>query len=246
MKGSASMFATLILLAGAAAAAESSSVIANPGGRSSTSRNGTWHIIVDPYENGLGGRYFEDKKPAGDNELIEYDFERSPMLNVPGDWNSQREDLLFYEGPVWYERAFERTRRTGKRLFLYFGAVNYRARVYLNGRLIGEHEGGFTPFNFEITTAVAEGRNSLVVEADATRRPDAIPAANTDWWNYGGGERGGKPVRDAGHLHSGLFRATGEGQSGRGGWMGAAQRRRCRAGGDRRDSRNRSPADHPN
>src|SRR5882672_3286221 len=186
MKGSASMFATLILLAGAAAAAESSSVIANPGGRSSTSLNGTWHIIVDPYENGLGGRYFEDKKPAADNELIEYDFERSPILNVPGDWNSQREDLLFYEGPVWYERAFERTRRTGKRLFLYFGAVNYKARVYLNGRLIGEHEGGFTPFNFEITTAVAEGRNSLVVEADATRRPDAIPAANTDWWNYGG------------------------------------------------------------
>jgi beta-glucuronidase len=187
MRRAALKFTILLLIAGAAAAApESSNVIANLPGRSITSLNGTWHIIVDPYENGLGGRYFEDRKPAGDKELVEYDFEHSPTLNVPGDWNSQRADLLFYEGPVWYERAFEHTRRTGKRLFLYFGAVNYKARVYLNGRLIGEHEGGFTPFNFEVTTAVAEGRNSLVVEVDATRRADAIPASSTDWWNYGG------------------------------------------------------------
>ena len=186
MRKAAAKFGILLLIAGAtAAAAESSNLIANVSRRSVTSLNGTWHVIVDPYENGLGGRYFEDKKPAGD-ELVEYDFEHSPTLNVPGDWNSQREDLLFYEGRVWYERTFEHAKHAGKRLFLYFGAVNYRARVYLNGRLIGEHEGGFTPFNFEITAAVAEGRNSLVVEADATRRADAIPASNTDWWNYGG------------------------------------------------------------
>lgn len=182
-----STFAILLAAASLAAAGPGpSTVIANLPGRSTTSLNGTWHTIVDPYENGLGGRYFEDKKPFNKNDLIEYNFEASPTLSVPGDWNSQRESLLFYEGPLWYERSFSYEKRAGKRLFLYFGAVNYKARVYLNGKQIGEHEGGFTPFNFEITEAIADGRNSLVVEADATRHPEAIPAMSTDWWNYGG------------------------------------------------------------
>ncbi|HEV1993635.1 MAG TPA: beta galactosidase jelly roll domain-containing protein, partial [Candidatus Acidoferrum sp.] len=187
MKRFISTFAILLAAASLAAAGpRPSNVIANLPGRSATSLNGAWHTIVDPYENGLGGRYFEDKKPANKNNLIEYNFEASPTLSVPGDWNSQRESLLFYEGPLWYERTFSYAKRAGKRLFLYFGAVNYKARVYLNGKQVGEHEGGFTPFNFEITEAVADGRNSLVVEADATRHPEAIPAISSDWWNYGG------------------------------------------------------------
>jgi beta-glucuronidase len=167
-------------------ALEPSTVIANVAGRSTLSLNGAWHTIVDPYEAGLGGRYFEDRKALGNNELIEYNFEASPLLNVPGDWNSQRDSLLFYEGPVWYERAFFSAKHPGKRQFVYFGAINYKARVYLNGRLIGEHEGGFTPFNIEISANLIEGRNSLVVEVDSTRSPDGIPPPNTDWWNYGG------------------------------------------------------------
>lgn len=187
MRSLASLFAFLLAMTVAAAAEpEPSNLIANLPGRNSVTLNGTWHTIVDPYENGLGGRYFEDRKPINPNELIEYNFATSPTLSVPGDWNSQRESLLFYEGPVWYQRTFSYTKHPGKRLFVYFGAVNYKARVYLNGKPIGEHEGGFTPFNFEITTAVLDGVNSLVVEVDATRRPDAIPAPSTDWWNYGG------------------------------------------------------------
>jgi beta-glucuronidase len=193
----ASIFAILSTLFGAATAAqtasapaaaapEPSTVIANLSSRSTLNLNGAWHTIVDPYETGLGGRYFEDRKALGKNELIEYNFEAAPLLNVPGDWNSQRESLLFYEGPVWYQRVFSYTKRAGKRLFVYFGAINYKARVYLNGKRIGEHQGGFTPFNFEISADIIDGRNSLVVEADSTRSPDAIPAPNTDWWNYGG------------------------------------------------------------
>jgi beta-glucuronidase len=192
-----SSFAILYALVGTAAAArpaaappaaapEPSTVIANLASRSTLNLNGAWHTIVDPYETGLSGRYFEDRKALGKNELIEYNFEAAPLLNVPGDWNSQRESLLFYEGPVWYERVFSYTKRAGKRLFVYFGAINYKARVYLNGKRIGEHEGGFTPFNFEISADIVDGRNSLVVEADSTRSPAAIPAPNTDWWNYGG------------------------------------------------------------
>jgi beta-glucuronidase len=177
----------LLILAGVALAdPPHSNVIANLGGRSALSLNGRWHTIIDPYENGLGARFYEDAKPINKNDLLEYNFETSPTLNVPGDWNSQQPGLLYYEGPLWYERVFQYSKPAGKRLFIYFGAVNYKARVFLNGKQVGEHQGGFTPFNFEVTDAVKEGRNSIVVETDATRHPEAAPAPGTDWWNYGG------------------------------------------------------------
>ncbi|RYF03442.1 MAG: hypothetical protein EOO40_12215, partial [Deltaproteobacteria bacterium] len=76
---------------------------------------------------------------------------------------------------------------TGKRYFLYFGAINYEAHVYLNGKKLGMHRGGFTPVQFEITGRLAAGGdNFVVVKADNTRHPDAVPTINTDWWNYGG------------------------------------------------------------
>lgn len=67
-----------------------------------------------------------------------------------------------------------------------FGAVNYEAIVWLNGKQLGKHIGGFTPFNFEITHLLKEGTNSLVVKADNKRIPEAVPTINADWWNFGG------------------------------------------------------------
>lgn len=169
-------------------------LITNPDGRAVTSLDGEWHTIVDPYENGYYDYryrpsehgYFENAEPEGPSDLVEYDFDRSPTLRVPGDWNSQRESLFLYEGSVWYKRSFDVPPLDGSRLFVYFGAANYRARVYLNGDKLGEHEGGFTPFNFEITDRVRERDNFLVVQVDSTRRREAVPTLNTDWWNYGG------------------------------------------------------------
>ena len=71
-------------------------------------------------------------------------------------------------------------------MFIHFGAANYFTRVYLNGEALGEHEGGFTPFNFEVTDKIHEGDNFVVVEVNNARRRDAVPSLNTDWWNYGG------------------------------------------------------------
>ena len=71
-------------------------------------------------------------------------------------------------------------------MFVYFGAANYFTRVYLNGQALGEHEGGFTPFNFEVTDQIREGDNFVVAEVNNARRRDAVPSVNTDWWNYGG------------------------------------------------------------
>src|SRR5215469_2077818 len=129
----------------ASAADRPAPLISNISGRTAISLNGPWHIIVDPYESGLRARYYENAKPQdAQTRPIEYDFAASEILNVPGDWNSQKERLFFYEGPVWYQRSFTHKVRQHTRAFVYFGAANYFTRVYLNGKPLGEHEGGFT------------------------------------------------------------------------------------------------------
>ena len=170
----------------AAADPQPATLIANVPGRAIQSLNGVWRTIVDPYETGLSARFYEDRKPKDKRDLVEYDFDASPTLNVPGDWNTQRLDLFFYEGPLWYKRGFTYHKREGMRTFVHFGAANYLARVYLNGTKLGEHEGGFTPFDFEITNTVRDGDNFLIVEVNNVRRADGIPSLNNDWWNYGG------------------------------------------------------------
>lgn len=152
-----------------------SDLIANVPARSTVSLNGAWHAIVDPYENGQPRGFFRDAKPKDKADLVEYSFDGSPVLNVPGDWNTQRESLMFYEGPVWYRREFNYRKRPGTRVFVYFAAANYRAAVYLNGEKLGEHEGGFTAFNFEVTSTLRDGGNSLIVEVNNIRRAEFVP-----------------------------------------------------------------------
>ncbi|UEG54812.1 beta-glucuronidase [Mucilaginibacter daejeonensis] len=175
-------------------------LIQNIQGRKLLSLNGRWNYIVDPYENGFydyrheafdasasgTGGFYDDKKPKDKGELLEYDFEYAPTMNVPGDWNSQAEKLEMYEGTVWLRRKFNADPQSGKRYVLYFGAVNYESHVYLNGKKLGIHKGGFNPFQFEVTGKLRAGENSIVVKADNTRHQDEIPTINTDWWNYGG------------------------------------------------------------
>jgi beta-glucuronidase len=172
-------------------------VYARPG----LSLNGKWATIIDPYENGYynyrrqpwdaepkpTSGYFLDRKPRDKSELVEYDFDASETLKVPGDWNSQDDRLLYYEGTLWYRRKFDYAPSApGRRLFLYFGAANYQADVYLNGQKLGQHIGGFTPFQYEVTGRVLPTGNSLVVRIDNRRHLEAVPTVNTDWWNYGG------------------------------------------------------------
>jgi beta-glucuronidase len=139
----------------------------------------------DQSESGKGG-FYDDRKPKDKTEWVEYEFDRAPTMSVPGDWNSQAEKLQFYEGTVWLRQVFEADPKPGKHYALYFGAVNYEAHVYLNGKKLGMHKGGFTPFQFDVTDKLAKGRNVVVVKADNTRHQDEIPTVNTDWWNYGG------------------------------------------------------------
>jgi len=180
-----------------------SSLLQNAKSRSVLSLNGSWNYIIDPYETGFydyrrmpfdqspsgKGGYYDNQKPssAQEPELIEYDFDHSAAMQIPGDWNSQDTKLLYYEGTIWFKKNFKLLPTAGKRYFLYFGAINYEAHIYLNGKKLGMHRGGFTPIQYEVTGQLdPSGDNFVVVKADNTRHADAVPTINTDWWNYGG------------------------------------------------------------
>ena len=171
--------------------------IMNIPGRNAVCLDGNWKYIVDVYNTGAMDyranpipdrqSFFADRSFYSNQKvLVEYDFDYAKEMAVPGDWNTQRPELYYYEGAVWYRTKFDAKPEQGRRYFLYFGAANYETVVGLNGRRLGSHEGGFTPFDFEVTDRLVEGANSLVVNVDNTRRLDAVPTVNSDWWNYGG------------------------------------------------------------
>ena len=156
---------------------------------------------LDPYDTGyfdyrrqpgdaatnISGGFALDRQANDKTDLVEYNFDTSPTLNVPGDWNSQDAKLFYYEGSVWYRTKFDANKSApNHRLFVYFAAVNYEADVYLNGTKLGKHIGGYTPFAYEITGLARAKGNSLVVRVNNNRHADGVPTVNTDWWNYGG------------------------------------------------------------
>lgn len=170
-------------------------LLGNIYGRSETvSLNGPWRYIVDVQEEGFYDYrmnefpygFFRDAHQQSPLDLVEYNFDTSEIMNIPGDWNSQDRRLFFYEGTLWFRQQFSYQPKPHKRAILYFGAVNYEAVVYVNGKKMGRHEGGFTPFNYDVTEALHSGVNNVIVKVDNKRRRDGIPTNIFDWWNYGG------------------------------------------------------------
>ena len=175
----------------AAARPAAPTTIENVLGRERQDLSGTWAYLIDPMRAGLrlgNARrdFFNDRKEDPRGLLIEYDWDESPPIEVPGDWNSQIKELRWYEDMLWYRRLFDAEPARGKRRILYFEGAGYRTHVFLNGDLLGVHEGGFTPFEFEVTDKLKRGRNSLVVAVDARHGSASIPGDYFDWKNYGG------------------------------------------------------------
>ena len=176
------------------ASAKEVALLGNVPARQATSLNGAWNYIVDVQEEGYYDYrmnptrwgFFRNAKPQRPEDLIEYDFDKAPTMNVPGDWNTQDERLFFYEGTVWLKRSFEHHPEAGRRTLLYFGAVNYDAHVYVNGQKAGHHVGGFTPFNYDVTELLKDGENTVIVKVDNKRHAEDVPTQIFDWWNYGG------------------------------------------------------------
>lgn len=200
MKQKRKVFFTLLILNIVQFSFAQIDLITNMEGRKTMTLNGTWHYIIDPYETGFYNyrskeRNENDKeaywsKPNEENKIdrVEHGYAAPYEIKVPGDWNSQKEVFKFYEGTVWYQREFDIPQiDKNERVFIHFGAVNYEAHVYLNGKKLGTHKGGFTPFNFEIPKDLLKKEgNFLVVKVDNKRHKEEIPTTNTDWWNYGG------------------------------------------------------------
>jgi beta-glucuronidase len=162
--------------------------------RAQISLDGPWHFIPDPYREGWGSNpdrassngYAKNAHYVPGGPLVQYDFARSPTLNVPGDWNSQKDSLFYYEGLLWYQHDFTYRLKPHTHLFVHFGSVNYAAQIFINGRYACNHEGGYTPFDCEITSLVKDGDNFIVAAVDDQRTVDRVPTVRMDWWNYGG------------------------------------------------------------
>ncbi|MFQ6133380.1 MAG: glycoside hydrolase family 2 protein [Armatimonadota bacterium] len=119
-------------------------------------------------------------------------------IQVPSVWEAQFPDLVGYDGAAWYRRKVKlREEWRAGRVFLRFQAVDYFAEVWVNGQKVGEHEGGYTPFEFDVSASVhPAGENEIVVRVvdptnDRNRFPDfpvsEIPhGKQTHYCNTGG------------------------------------------------------------
>jgi beta-glucuronidase len=153
--------------------------------RHTVSLNGEWRFAVDPAGEGERDRWFAP----------ELDERRWDRVDVPHCWPI--DPRYQYTGRAWYRRTFASPERVGDRhVRLEFDAVFARARVWLNGALLGAHEGGYTPFGFDVTRALTGGKtNVIVLEVDNSWSTKTMPGARpgTDpsvrvypWWDYGG------------------------------------------------------------
>ena len=194
--------ACALIVAAPLAAQASSPTLTRADLREGADLSGTWHYSVDPYRDGLAGfhrgppaaghRRYDDVDVdaltrATPTALYEYDMDRAPTATLPQGWIGHDPSLRHYQGLMWYERRFDAAPlKPGQRAFLRFEAANYTAKVYLNGKAVGEHEGGFTPFSMEVTEVLRASNNQLTVGVDSTPQADGVPPPVTDWENYGG------------------------------------------------------------
>jgi hypothetical protein len=144
--------------------------------------SGEWSFAVDPDNAGEKAGWAE---PTFDDSAW-------TTVSVPHTW-SVMPDYSDYNGIAWYRRTFTAPAESSNtHLRLRFEAVFYSARVWLNGQYLGLHEGGYTPFEFDVSGIVKSvGGNVIAVEVDNQRAFDRIPANvsatwSFDWWNHGG------------------------------------------------------------
>lgn len=138
--------------------------------RKVVSLDGMWKFRIDPERRGIREKWFENF-PADSMDVV-----------VPSCWNNEL-GLYDYEGCGWYYTTF---RNTGNHVNLIFHAVTGQAEVYVDGRHLGGHYGGFTGFNFVLRDLVP-GEHTLAVLVDNIHNDtDTIPLARVDWFHYGG------------------------------------------------------------
>ncbi|MGI6199978.1 MAG: glycoside hydrolase family 2 protein [Christensenellales bacterium] len=128
--------------------------------------NGTWQFEIDHGDSGRARGLVE--KPQLDGQITVPFCPESPLSGV---------GYKDFMAAVWYRRTFTLPDNwQGKRVLLHIGACDYRTEVWVNGRSVGVHVGGYVSFCFEITQALAPGENTLVICAQDDTRSGAIPS----------------------------------------------------------------------
>jgi beta-galactosidase/beta-glucuronidase len=134
--------------------------------------NGRWDFEFDDANRGLDQEWASDAHKFTRNISVPYCFESR---------RSGIGDTSFHPW-VWYRRAVNLPENwKGRRVLLHFGAVDYRATVWVNGRLAGRHEGGNTPFQFDVTPLLKPGPNTLTVRAEDPPTDRYIPRGKQYW-----------------------------------------------------------------
>lgn len=155
-----------------------SSTTAQTGLRERHLLSGTWRFQMDPRSQGVAMGYTSDACLT--TSWLE--------TAVPISVNRIAPGMDFYTGPCWFARSFAVPESwRGSRIVVRFEGVNFRSRVWVNGRFLGEHLDGFTPFEFAIQDAVKPGQdNLLMVEVDTTSHPEDVPGTTRGWHPFGG------------------------------------------------------------
>lgn len=156
--------------------------------RSKEMLDGMWGFTPDVFQTVTRKKLFaaSDTDEQGRALPLDLDFSAMEKVPVPGCWNCADERFWLYEGDAVYHRTFVYMKENeGERVVLRMGAANYECRIWLNGKLLSRHQGGFTPFYTELTGHLKD-LNHLVITVNNRRELDQVPSMNYDWFNYGG------------------------------------------------------------
>jgi len=137
------------------------------------SLNGSWEFEFDDRNAGLSEKWYSRKTALQKSIAVPYCFQS--RLSGIGDTS--------FHDVVWYRRSFTAPQAwKGRHVRLNFGAVDYRSQVWVNGEEVGSHEGGQTPFSFDITSRLAPGgENVVVVRAEDPSTDRSIPRGKQYW-----------------------------------------------------------------
>ena len=138
--------------------------------------SGLWQIRFDESDTGKKQQWFV--KQPNDCQII----------NVPSCWNEIFPDRYYYDQTAWYfKEIYIDNHHVGHRAVLCFEGVNYYCDVYVNGKQVGSHEGGFTFFSFDVTSSLRYNEvNFIAVRVYAEHNRWTLPPPGVDWFNYCG------------------------------------------------------------
>jgi beta-glucuronidase len=157
----------------------------NFGQRSPEKLEGQWGLLPDPMERCRQQGWWKSQRKHG-FFFPSYDDDAFWPTQVPGAYNIIHPNLEYYEGDVIYLLHFPaQPARKGERVYLAFEGVAERCQIYLNGNLVAEHDGPYTPFPVEVTNHLKE-QNRLLMIVTCKRLPETVPGTIHDWFRYGG------------------------------------------------------------